>query len=207
MPRRDPVEQLRALNEVLAQTAGSDPECAEHARRALDFFSREHAEAQAKIDADAQANAEAKADVSAKAEADTGVHAVANDRVEERASKRFAPKPALEHARISNCARELVRLHIGDDSEARVGISHTHLPTREDCDPLWVRQEIVEKMKALSGRPVGLLLVTGLREALCPQGSYWTQARQTQYQSVCDWIDRLACEWASHGSQLQIIVI
>ena len=166
MPRRDPVEQLRALNEVLAQTAGSDPECAEHARRALDFFSREHAEAQAKIHADAQA--------SAKAEADTGVHAVANDRVEERASKRYAPKPALEHARISNCARELVRLHIGDDSEARVGISHMHLPTREDCDPLWVRQEIVEKMKALSGRPAGLLLVTGLREALCPLGSYWT---------------------------------
>ena len=199
MPRRDPVEQLRALNEVLAQTAGSDPECAEHARRALDFFSMEHAEAQAKIHADAQA--------SAKAEADTGVHAVANDRVEERASKRYAPKPALEHARISNCARELVRLHIGDDSEARVGISHMHLPTREDCDPLWVRQEIVEKMKALSGRPAGSLLVTGLREALCPLGSYWTQARQTQYQSVCDWIDRLACEWASRGSQLQVILI
>ena len=62
MPRRDPVEQLRALNEVLAQTAGSDPECAEHARRALDFFSMEHAEAQAKIHADAQASAKAEAE-------------------------------------------------------------------------------------------------------------------------------------------------
>ena len=43
MPRRDPVEQLRTLNELLARTAASDPERAEHARRALDFFSEEQA--------------------------------------------------------------------------------------------------------------------------------------------------------------------
>ena len=41
MPKSDPVEQLRTLNELLARTGASAPDRAEHARRALDFFSQE----------------------------------------------------------------------------------------------------------------------------------------------------------------------
>jgi hypothetical protein len=70
-----------------------------------------------------------------------------------------------------------------------------------------MRQAVVTEMKKLAGRRAGLLLVTGLREALCPTGAYWTQARQARYQQICDWIDALACAWASRGSQLQVVVI
>ena len=41
MAKSDPVEQLRTLNELLARTGASAPDRAEHARRALDFFSQE----------------------------------------------------------------------------------------------------------------------------------------------------------------------
>ena len=41
MAKTDPVDQLRTLNEILARSGASEPERAEHARRALDFFSRE----------------------------------------------------------------------------------------------------------------------------------------------------------------------
>jgi hypothetical protein len=164
MPRRDPVQQLRALNEVLARSASSDPECAEHARRALDFFSAEQAQSE-------------------------------------------TPQTPICQSAIGNCARELARLHFGDSSEGPLVFTHWHVPGSEECDPLWVRQAVVTEMKRLAGRRAGLLLVTGLREALCPTGSYWTQARQARYQQICDWIDTLACAWASRGSQLQVVVI
>jgi hypothetical protein len=62
-------------------------------------------------------------------------------------------------------------------------------------------------MKKLAGRRAALLLVTGLREAICPAGAYWTKSRQLQYDRVRDWIDALACAWATRGSQLQVVVL
>jgi hypothetical protein len=62
-------------------------------------------------------------------------------------------------------------------------------------------------MKKLAGRRAALLLVTGLREAICPEGRRWTTARETQYQRVRDWINELACAWASRESQLQVVIL
>lgn len=161
MPRRDPVEQLRALNELLARTAASDPERAEHARRALDFFSDEQA-----------------------------------------SSTKGQTVPSVGH-----CARELARLHLGDPPEGPIAFSHWHIPEGQACDPLWLRSEIVARMRELAGRRAALLLVTGLREAISPEGTYWTRARQSEYQRVCDAIDNLTGFWASRGSNLQVVVI
>ena len=161
MPSRDPVEQLRTLNEVLARAAASDPERAAHARRALDFFSDEQARS---------------------------------------SEKKTAPS-------VGHCARELARLHLGDQPEDRMALSHWHIPEGQACDPLWLRSEIVFRMRELAGRRAALLLVTGLREALSPAGTYWTRSRQLEYQRVCDSIDGLACAWASRGSNLQVVVI
>ena len=161
MPRRDPVEQLRALNELLARTAASIPSAREHARRALDFFSDEQA-----------------------------------------SSTKGKTVPSVGH-----CARELARLHLGDPPEGPIAFSHWHIPEGQACDPLWLRSEIVARMRELAGRRAALLLVTGLREAISPEGTYWTRARQSEYQRVCDAIDNLACFWASRGSNLQVVVI
>ncbi|CAI8271636.1 MAG: Uncharacterised protein [Opitutia bacterium UBA7350] len=161
MPRRDPVEQLRVLNELLARAAASDPERAEHARRALDFFSDEQA------------------------------------RTEDAS---MAPS-------VGACARELARLHLGDPPEGPIAFSHWHISEGQACDPLWLRSEIVTRMHELAGRQAALLLVTGLREALSPIGTYWTRTRQLEYQRVCDSIDGLVCAWASRGSNLQVVVI
>lgn len=46
-PRADAVEKLRTLNELLGRL--SDPERADHARRALEFAQREHPEDLAKV--------------------------------------------------------------------------------------------------------------------------------------------------------------
>jgi hypothetical protein len=158
MVKADPVDQLRTLNELLARTRESDPERAEHARKVLDFYSREAGE---------------------------GAQALS----------------------LAECARKLARLHFGEEVPSERAFAHWHVPTVDDFSPLWIRQAIVAEMKQLAGRREALLLVTGLREAVCPQGSYWTKKREAQYQRVREWIDSLACAWASRGSQLQVVVL
>lgn len=157
MPRPDPVDQLRTLNELLARI--SDPERSEHARRALEFFSREHPEEAAGID-------------------------------------------------LGKYVERLANLHFGEGGEPPdLAFAHWHVPRLDDFSPLWIRQAIVGEMKKLAGRREALLLVTGLRDAVCPPGKYWTQARQWQYERVRGWIEELACAWASRGSKLQVVVL
>ena len=158
MAKSDPVEQLRTLNELLAGTGASAPDRAEHARRALDFFSQEQ---------------------------DGGLIEVS----------------------LGDCANRLARLHFGAEGESALAFAHWHVPTVENFSPLWIRQAIVVEMKKLAGRRAALLLVTGLREAVCPDGAYWTKKRQQQYDRVRGWIDELACAWATRGSQLQVVVL
>jgi len=49
MAKSDTVAQLCALNELLARSGVSSPECAEHARRAIDFFRMQSAGTQGQI--------------------------------------------------------------------------------------------------------------------------------------------------------------
>ena len=56
MAKSSTVEQLRTLNELLCQTGVSSPECAENARRALDFYRQESPTHQAEISLQAAAS-------------------------------------------------------------------------------------------------------------------------------------------------------
>ncbi|MFT6059257.1 MAG: hypothetical protein ACJAS5_000686, partial [Lentimonas sp.] len=140
------------------RTGASAPDRAEHARRALDFFSQEQGS-------------------------------------------------GLIEVSLGECANRLARLHFGVPEESELGFAHWHVPSVEDFSPLWIRQAIVGEMKKLAGRRAALLLVTGLRDAVCPEGAYWTKKRQQQYDRVRGWIDELACAWATRGSQLQVVVL
>jgi hypothetical protein len=109
---------------------------------------------------------------------------------------------------LGHCVERLARLHFGGAEESpELAFAHWHVPQTEDFSPLWIRQAIVSRMKRLAGRRDALLLVTGLREAVCPPGRYWTKRRAAQYQRVRQWIDELACAWASRGSRLQVVVL
>lgn len=157
MPKASPLEQLRTLNELLARV--SDSETAEHARRALEFFVKEHPEAIAEVP-------------------------------------------------VGDYVDRLASLHFGDNGQPdSFAFTHWHVPRLEDFSPLWIRQAIVIEMKKLAGRRKAFLLVTGLRDAVCPRGKYWTKGREQQYQRVRSWIDELACAWATRGSQLQVVVL
>ena len=104
-------------------------------------------------------------------------------------------------------AQKLALMHLGEEELRQVAFAHWHVPGASYCSPLWIRQAIVAEMKKLAGRRQALLLVTGLREAICPGQGYWTRAREAQYRRVREWIDALACAWATRGSQLQVIIL
>jgi hypothetical protein len=151
------VDQLRTLNEILGRV--SDPERAEHARRALEFAYQEHPE-------------------------------------------------DLESVALGDYVDKLALLHFGGGETLRdIAFAHWHVPRLDDFSPLWIRQAIVSEMKKLAGRREVLLLVTGLREAVCPEGKYWTKHREAQYQRVRSWIEELVCAWATKGSKLQVVVL
>ena len=117
----------------------------------------------------------------------------------------------LERVSLGDYVDKLAQLHFGESVESGessdFAFAHWHVPRLEDFSPLWIRQAIVVEMKKLAGRREGLLLVTGLRGAVCPQGKYWTKHREAQYQRVRCWIDELVCAWATCGSRLQVVVL
>ena len=108
---------------------------------------------------------------------------------------------------LQDCANKLAQLHLGEAGTSELAFAHWHVPALEDFSPLWIRQAIVTEMKKLAGRRQSLLLVTGLRETICPSGKNWTNKRQAQYERVRGWIDTLACAWATRGAQLQVVVL
>ena len=113
----------------------------------------------------------------------------------------------MQRLSIESCASKLAQMHLGPEDIREVAFAHWHVPEMVGASPLWIRQAIVTEMKQLAGRRRGLLLVSGVRESICPEGGYWTKAREAQYRRVRDWIDELVCAWASRGSQLQVIVL
>lgn len=114
----------------------------------------------------------------------------------------------LECVALGDYVDKLVHLHFGGhEIPGDIAFAHWHVPRLDDFSPLWIRQAIVSEMKKLAGRREALLLVTCLREAVCPAGKYWTKHREAQYQQVRSWIDELVCAWATKGSKLQVVVL
>ena len=102
------------------------------------------------------------------------------------------------------CADRLARLHFSSEGEQSLFFAHWDVPKDEEFSPLWIRQALIAQMKQLAGYRAAFLLITGLREAVCPKGTYWTKKRQEYYDRVCEYINELVCLWSAPNSQLQL---
>lgn len=113
---------------------------------------------------------------------------------------------SLETARLSfvEGANHLARLHFGSEQERKWSFVHWDVTADEPFSPLWIRRSLIARMKQIAGSRTAFLLITGLREAICPAGNYWTKKRQENYDRVCDYINELVCAWSSSGSRLQL---
>jgi len=113
----------------------------------------------------------------------------------------------LPEGALEAYVRRLADLHLGEEEERAIALAHWHVPAMEVFSPLWIRQAIVAEMKKLAGQRAALLLVTGLREAVCPPGRNWTKVRAAEYERVRGWVDELASAWASRGASLRVVVL
>lgn len=105
---------------------------------------------------------------------------------------------------FAECVNRLARLHFGPEEKRNLSFVHWAVPNDEHFNPLWIRRLLIAQMKQLAGSHTAFLLITGLREAVCPKGSYWTQKRQEYYDRICDYINELVCIWAAPNSRVQL---
>ena len=76
---------------------------------------------------------------------------------------------------LQECATRIARLHVDLGGFGKAAFAHWHVPTVEHVSALWIRQSIIARIKQLVGFGTGFFLVTGLREAICTDGAYWTK--------------------------------
>ena len=106
---------------------------------------------------------------------------------------------------FSDAADRLAQLYFGDENGRNLLFSHWNVPNDEYFNPLWIRKALITRMKRLAGASAAFLLITGLREAICPAGSYWTKKRQESYDCVCDYVNDLVCTWVAPDLRLQMV--
>lgn len=104
----------------------------------------------------------------------------------------------------SETVDRLVKLH-GKDPAA-FGFSHWDLGSHP-YDPLWVRVHLIQQLKKISGLPEALLLITGLRHALCPPGKYWTEKRSLRYREAIAYIEHLALQFKTPSTRLSLLFV
>ncbi len=99
----------------------------------------------------------------------------------------------------------IVKLH--DPGQRRFsGIAHWDL--RDECiDPLWLRANLLAKLELIEGEPRGLIVVTGLRQRLCPPPRRWTHRRASAYHDLIAFIEQTAAEKAATKKMLTLLFV
>lgn len=90
--------------------------------------------------------------------------------------------------------------------DASYGFFHLDLSKR-GFDPLFIREELVAGFKKVSGFDNCLILVTGLRRAICPDGRRFTQRLRAKYDDAIAYIDEMALKWRTENSDLSILYL
>ena len=99
----------------------------------------------------------------------------------------------------------IVQLH---DPGKRRFSAIAHWDLRNDCiEPLWLRAHLLAKLAPLQTEPSGLLVITGLRQCLCPPPKRWTKRRAAKYQEVVSFIEKTALEKASPPETLTLLFV
>ncbi|WOO41961.1 hypothetical protein [Rubellicoccus peritrichatus] len=105
---------------------------------------------------------------------------------------------------LTRCAERLLNLHL--QGRARCGFQHCDFRDQHN-DPLWIRSRFLEAMRGLSGCRDAVMLISGLKDLVCPPRNYWTKARQRDYIQVQQLIEQLAASYAPRRMNLRMIFL
>ncbi len=76
---------------------------------------------------------------------------------------------------------------------------------KQPYDPLWVRKQLLDRLRELAGYRHAVLLVAGLKSSLCPRGRYWTRRIAHRYVDAIHYIDELAASSSARKTKLHIV--
>lgn len=85
-------------------------------------------------------------------------------------------------------------------------LHHIELSNRT-WDPLWLHGEFMQALRRISGHDTAVLVVSGLRQAICPRGRYWTRRMQKQHKEAVDYMDDLAMRWVTPSTNLTLLYL
>ena len=99
----------------------------------------------------------------------------------------------------------IVEMH--DPGKRRFSVT-AHWDLRHDCiDPLWLRSNLLSKLALLDQHPRSLLVITGLRQRLCPPHKRWTSRRKKAYCDLVAFIEQTAAEKSSPKKVLTMLFV
>jgi hypothetical protein len=87
------------------------------------------------------------------------------------------------------------------------GDGFLHWDARSAAGSLFARQQVVEGLKSLAPFQNATLLVTNLRDALCPAGKRWTSKRRGEYDEAVAFISNLAATRKRDSANLNVLFL
>lgn len=91
--------------------------------------------------------------------------------------------------------------------EVAPGDGFFHWDARGAPGSLFARQQVVEGLKHLAPFQNATLLVTNLRDALCPAGRRWTGRRRGEYDEAVHFISTLAAARKRTNANLSVLFL
>ena len=91
--------------------------------------------------------------------------------------------------------------------EVSPGDGFFHWDARSAAGSLFARQQVVEGLKGLAPFQNATLLVTNLRDALCPAGRRWTSRRRGEYDEAVEFISSLAAARKRTNANLSVLFL
>tara|TARA_B110000037_G_scaffold196299_1_gene233385 strand:+ start:1070 stop:1546 length:477 start_codon:yes stop_codon:yes gene_type:complete len=72
---------------------------------------------------------------------------------------------------------------------------------------LEMRVHLLDVLKATCRFDSGLIVITGLKEAICPEGTRWSQSRKLEYQEAIAFARRFCQERSRPSARLSLIIL
>jgi hypothetical protein len=91
--------------------------------------------------------------------------------------------------------------------EVAPGDGFFHWDARGAPGSLFARQQVVDGLKRLAPFQNATLLVTNLRDALCPAGRRWTSRRRGEYDETVHFISTLAAARKRDSANLSVLFL
>jgi hypothetical protein len=98
----------------------------------------------------------------------------------------------------------LLALHQFDHEDG----AFQHLPLEQgSLDSLWLRSALLEALRRTAGNRHALILITGLKAAVCGEPGRWTPSRRQRYKRLVASLEAMAAAHTAESTRLTLLFL